>query len=171
LRSAAPPAERWALLAWHNLLRGAAAGAAETLEAFWRDNSATAPHEQAINNWLLWASILQNFVAVRAEEFLAALAFEDAWRSRDPDAVMGFFADDATLVSWAPFPAGGRHTGRTQIRPFVTEHLAREVRVDLTRKQVAHNGVARTVRAPAGDEPANRAEGVAEAVFRGKEVE
>jgi len=107
---------------------------------------------------------------VRAEEFLAALAFEDAWRSRDPEAVMGFFADDATLVSSAPFPAGGRHAGRRQIRSFVTEHMAREVRVDLTRKQVAHDGVAWTVRAPAGDEPANRAEGVAEAVFRGRKL-
>ena len=44
---------------------------------------------------------------LRAEEFLAALAFEEAWKSRDPDAVMAFFADDATLVSSAPFPAGG----------------------------------------------------------------
>jgi hypothetical protein len=35
----------------------------EDLDAFWRDNSATAPHEQIINNWLLWASNLQNFVA------------------------------------------------------------------------------------------------------------
>src|SRR5215210_8051566 len=31
----------------------------------------------------------------RAGEFLTALAFENAWRSRDPAAVMGFFADDA----------------------------------------------------------------------------
>jgi NTE family protein len=106
----------------------------------------------------------------RVEEFLTALAFEDAWRSRDPDGVMGFFAEDATLVSSAPFPAGGRRTGRREIRSFVTEHLAREVRVDLTRKQVAHDGVAWTVRAPAGDEPANRAQGIAEAVFRGKEI-
>jgi len=370
-----------ALLAWHHLLEGDAAGAAEALDAFWRDNSATAPHEQAVNNWLLWASSLQNFVAtpalspysnpfssvaleefrgmlqrrvdfekvgvqperaqpvllvgavdvlsgefrafhsrhdrisaetilasaaiptlfrsvrfdggtywdglfsqnppireltderpdeiwviqinpketeheprtvaemadrrnelagnlslyqelgfiekidrmldeghlppdgkykqivvrvlelsrsrfsrflgtasklnrdprfirelishgeVRAEEFLAALAFEDAWRSRDPDAVIGFFAEDATLVSSAPFPAGGRHAGRTQIRSFVTEHLAREVRVDLTRKQVAHDGVAWTAMTPTGDEPATRAQGIAEAVFRGKEIE
>jgi len=53
----------------------------------------------------------------------------------------------------------------------VTEHLAREVRVDLTRKQVAHNGVTWTVRAPAGDGSANRVEGIAEAVFRGREIE
>ena len=55
-----------ALLAWHNLLRGDAAGAVEDLDAFWRDNSATAPHEQVVNNWMLWASNLQNFVATPA---------------------------------------------------------------------------------------------------------
>jgi NTE family protein len=65
---------------------------------------------------------------------------------------------------------GGRHTGRTQIRPFVTEHLAREVRVDLTKKQVAHNGVSWTIRAPAGESTAEGTEGVAEAVFRGRRI-
>src|ERR687895_2036598 len=55
-----------ALLAWHNLLRGDAAGAAEALDAFWRDNSATAPHEQIINSWVLWASNLQNFITMPA---------------------------------------------------------------------------------------------------------
>jgi predicted acylesterase/phospholipase RssA len=53
-----------ALLAWHNLLRGDRAGAAEALEAFWRDNSATAPHEQILNSWILWASSLQNFITM-----------------------------------------------------------------------------------------------------------
>jgi len=55
-----------ALLAWHNLLAGDVAGAVEDLGAFWRDNSATAPHEQVVNNWILWASDLQNFVATPA---------------------------------------------------------------------------------------------------------
>ncbi|MBA2715081.1 MAG: patatin-like phospholipase family protein, partial [Rubrobacteraceae bacterium] len=55
-----------ALLAWYHLLGDDAAGAAEALEAFWRDNSATAPHEQVVNNWLLWASNLQNFVTTPA---------------------------------------------------------------------------------------------------------
>jgi NTE family protein len=54
-----------ALLAWHHLLRGDGAGAAEVLDAFWRDNSATAPHEQIVNHWILWASNLQNFVTTR----------------------------------------------------------------------------------------------------------
>src|ERR687894_126531 len=366
-----------ALLAWHNLLRGDGAGAAEALDAFWRDNSATAPHEQIINSWVLWASNLQNFITMpaispydnyfsvsaleefkrmlerrvdfgeievqledsspvllvgavdvlsgefrtfnsrrdgitpetilasaaiptlfrsvhlddggtywvglfsqnppvreltdegpdeiwviqinpkklgteprtvaeiadrrnelsgnlslhqelhsiekidqlleegllsrdgkykqivvrvielsrsrfarslgtaskgnrdprfiedlmshgeaQAEEFLAALAFEAAWRSRVPDAVMAFFADDAELVSSAPFPGRGPYRGRGQIRPFVAEHLAEEVRVDLTKKQVARNGVAWTIGLLRGEEPANRVEGVAEAEFR-----
>ncbi|CAN5298013.1 hypothetical protein BH18ACT10_BH18ACT10_15820 [soil metagenome] len=106
----------------------------------------------------------------QAGEFLAALAFEDAWRSRDTDAVMGFFAEDAELVSSAPFPERGPHKGRAQIRSFVAEHLAEEVRVDLTKKQVARNGVAWTVRALAGDKPTNRVKGVAEAEFRGRKI-
>ena len=46
----------------------------------------------------------------RAEEFLAALAFERAWRDRDPGAVLACFADDAELSSAPPFrdQAGGR---------------------------------------------------------------
>jgi len=102
----------------------------------------------------------------QAEEFLAALAFEDAWRNRDADAVMNFFAEDAELVSSAPFPSQGSHSGKTQIRNFVAEHLARHIRIDLTKKQVARNAVAWTVRLP-GDEGSNdRSEGVAEARFR-----
>jgi NTE family protein len=102
----------------------------------------------------------------QAEEFLAALAFEDAWRNRDADAVMGFFAEDAELVSSAPFPERGPHKGRAQIRPFVAEHLAEEVRVDLTKKQVAREGVAWTVRALMGDGRSDRSEGTAEGEFR-----
>ena len=102
----------------------------------------------------------------RAEEFLAALAFEDAWRSRDPDAVMSFFAEDAKVVSSAPFPGDGPYNGKARIRSFLTEHLAEEVRMDLTKKQVARNGVSWTARAATGEEPTNRAEGVVEAEFR-----
>jgi hypothetical protein len=47
----------------------------------------------------------------------------------------------------------------------VTEYLAEELSMDLTRKQVARNGVAWTVRTGRGDEPANRAEGHVEAQF------
>ncbi len=43
--------------------------------------------------------------------------------------------------------------------------------MDLTKKQIAHNGGAWTVRTPIGDEAANRAEGLAEAVFSGRKIE
>jgi NTE family protein len=101
----------------------------------------------------------------RAEEFLAALAFEDAWRGKDPEAVADFFAEDAELVSSAPFPGCGAYKGRARIRSFVTEYLAEELRMDLTRKQVARNGVGWAVRTVTGDEPASRAEGLVEAQF------
>jgi len=106
----------------------------------------------------------------RAEEFLAALAFEDAWRSRDPEAVMGFFAEDAELVSSAPFPGRGLYKGRARIRSFVTRRLAEEVRMDLTKKQVARDGAAWTVRSLRGDGPSARSKGVAEAQFRGGKI-
>jgi NTE family protein len=43
----------------------------------------------------------------RAGEFLAALAFEQAWRRRDPAAVLACFADDAELTVGPPFPEVG----------------------------------------------------------------
>jgi NTE family protein len=55
-----------ALLAWHHLLRGDGAGAARALDAFWRDNSASAPHERIVNHWIVLASNLQNFVTTPA---------------------------------------------------------------------------------------------------------
>jgi NTE family protein len=102
----------------------------------------------------------------RAEEFLAALAFEDAWRSRDLEAMVSFFAEDAQLVSSAPFPGNGPYNGKARIRSFLTEYLAEEVHMDLTKKQVARNGVAWTIRAATAEEPTNRVEGVVEAQFR-----
>jgi NTE family protein len=108
---------------------------------------------------------------VRADEFLTALAFEEAWMSRDPDSVMAFFAEDATLTSSGPFPKSGSYSGRSRIRPFVTEHLARDVRVDLTKKQIAQNGVVWKVRTSTGVESEDRVAGVAEAILRGSEIE
>jgi NTE family protein len=102
----------------------------------------------------------------RAEEFLSALAFEDAWRSRNLDAVMEFFAEDGELVSSAPFPNRGTYRGKEEIRTFVLEHLGRNVRVDPTKKQVARNRVAWTVRAYRDEDSIDRTEGVAEAEFR-----
>jgi NTE family protein len=107
----------------------------------------------------------------RAEEFLAALAFEDAWRRQDPDAVVAFFAEDAELVSSAPFPGRRPYEGRARIRSFVTEHLAEEgIRMDLTKKQVARDGAAWTVRSLGGEGSSTRSKGVAEAQFRGGKI-
>jgi NTE family protein len=101
----------------------------------------------------------------RAEEFLAALAFEGAWRRRDPEAVLACFADDAELISAPPFPDRGTLRGRRQLRQFVREHLTADLHVDPTRKQVARDRVAWTVRAYR-DDPAARVQGLAEAEFR-----
>ena len=48
----------------------------------------------------------------------------------------------------------------------MADHLAADVRMDLTKKQVARNAVAWTVRLPEGDGSQDRSEGVAEAQFR-----
>jgi NTE family protein len=101
----------------------------------------------------------------RAEEFLAARAFEDAWRRRDTQAVLAFFAGDAELVSTPPFPDRGSLRGRREIHRFVREHLTTDLHVDPTRKQVALDRVTWTVRAYR-DDPAARVQGQAEAEFR-----
>jgi len=51
------------------------------------------------------------------------------------------------------------------VRNFVADYLAQNIRVDPTRKQVARNGVAWTVRAPASNGSPNRTMGVAEVEF------
>ena len=101
----------------------------------------------------------------RASEFLAALAFEDAWRRRDPEAVLACFADDAELVSAPPFPDRGSVSGKRAIRRFVREHLTADLHIDPTRKQVARDRVTWTVRAYR-DGPAGPVKGRAEAEFR-----
>jgi NTE family protein len=105
----------------------------------------------------------------RAEEFLVALDFEEAWRSRDAEAVMGFFTEESELVSSTPFPRPGSYRGRRRIRPYVADHLAGDVTLDLSRKQVARDRVTWTVRVGPG--PAGRrVDGRAEAVFQGRSV-
>jgi NTE family protein len=73
----------------------------------------------------------------RAEEFLAALAFERAWIARDVEATLAFFAPDATLT----FPERRPITGTAAIRRFLRDHLTGDVTIDVTRKQVAAAGV------------------------------
>ncbi len=55
-----------AFLAWYGLRNKGPAQAARLLEEFWADNAATAPQEQLINAWMVWASRLHNYVAVPA---------------------------------------------------------------------------------------------------------
>jgi NTE family protein len=100
-----------------------------------------------------------------AEEFLAALAFEDAWRRRDPEAVLDCFAADAELSSAPPFPDRGSVRGKQQIGGFVRKHLTADLHVDTTRKQVARDRVTWTVRAYR-DDPDERVQGRAEAEFQ-----
>jgi NTE family protein len=104
----------------------------------------------------------------RAEEFLIALAFEDAWTRQDADAVMAFFTDDSEIVCGPPFRALGPYRGRSQIGRFVARHLAQEVTIDLTRKQVARDTVTWTVRFSRGR--GTRVDGPAQAVFAGNTV-
>ena len=109
----------------------------------------------------------------RAEEFFAALSFEEAWASRDPEAVLGFFAEDAEIRLGAPFRDRAFYRGEREVRDFVREYLANnDVRVDPTKKEVVGEAVTWTVRisphlsddvgSEADDDPA---EGSAEAVF------
>src|SRR5215216_3303677 len=59
-----------ALLAWYALLQdggeGAATRAAELLDSFWRDNSASAPFDRLWNDWAVWVNRLQGAVVVPA---------------------------------------------------------------------------------------------------------
>lgn len=111
----------------------------------------------------------------RGGEFFGALAFEEVWASRDPDAVLGFFAEGAEVSLGAPlFRDHASYKGERQIRDFVRERLANDdVRIDPTKKEVVGEAVTWTVRISPHLSGAGRdtepAEGTVEAVFeRGK---
>src|SRR3954468_22141012 len=53
-----------ALLAWYGLAGPGRVPAGGLLGAFGADNSATAPYEQVLNNWAVWAGAMQNVVAM-----------------------------------------------------------------------------------------------------------
>ena len=56
-----------------------------------------------------------------AAEFVAALGFEQAWRSGDSDALLeSYFADDARSAPLPRSPRGPR-AGSAGVRDFVTE--------------------------------------------------
>jgi NTE family protein len=82
--------------------------------------------------------------ARQAEEFLAVLAFERAWRARDLDTVLRILAPDAELTSAAPFVARDALRGE-EVRTAVAD-LCRDVRMDLTRAQLTRDRARWTVR-------------------------
>jgi NTE family protein len=104
-----------------------------------------------------------------AEKFLAALAFERAWRCSDPAALLSCFANDAELWSGPPFPDREGLRGRQRIGRFVREHLTTDLHFDPTRKQVAGHRVSWSVRAWR-DDPGRQVLGHAEAEFRAGKV-
>ena len=80
----------------------------------------------------------------QAEEFLAVLTFERAWRARDVDAVLRVLAPDVELTSSAPFRPRDALRG-AQAHAEVAD-LADAVRMDLTRKQLTRELATWTVR-------------------------
>ena len=111
----------------------------------------------------------------RAEEFFAALSFEEAWASRDPEAVLGFFAEDAEIRLGAPFRDRAFYRGEREVRDFVREYLANnDVRVDPTKKEVVGEAVTWTVRISPhlseDEQDVEPAEGTLEAVFEGAKI-
>jgi len=82
----------------------------------------------------------------RADQFVTALAFENAWRSGDRDLMAGYFADDAEISSTAPFAERATQRGKDVVREVIDSWLAVGLRVDPTRKQIAGDTVTWRVR-------------------------
>jgi NTE family protein len=80
----------------------------------------------------------------QVEEFLAARAFEDAWRAGADDEVLELFAPDAELTSTAPFRV--RPNLRGQDAHDAIRELRSDVRMDLTHKQLTRERAVWTVR-------------------------
>ena len=80
----------------------------------------------------------------QAEEFLAVLAFERAWRAGDGDAVLPFLAPDVELTSTAPFREREPLRG-SEVHAVMAE-LCRDVQPDVTRKHLTRDRTTWTVR-------------------------
>lgn len=80
-----------------------------------------------------------------AEQFLAALAFEAAWRAGDRDALVGAFAEGCVLHSEAPF-APLPPERRDDVAALVDDRLLGGLDVDVTHKEVAGDLVSWSVR-------------------------
>jgi hypothetical protein len=107
----------------------------------------------------------------RAGEFFGTLAFEEAWTSGNPDAVLGYFSEEAEIrLLGAPQLRDGQtsYRGKRELRDFIRERLAGDVRINPAKKQVAGEAVTWTVRISpglSGQAESEPAEGAAEAVF------
>jgi hypothetical protein len=80
----------------------------------------------------------------QAEEFLATLGFESAWRAKDVEAVLGHLAPDVQLTATGPF-AVADGDARARIAA-----LFRTASMDLTRKQLTRERAVWEVRLPEG---------------------
>jgi len=100
----------------------------------------------------------------RAEDFVSALGFEQAWRAGDADAVIAFFDEDCEISSEPPFSVRESRRGKTSVREFVTNALSKKIRLDLTRKQISGDRVSWRIRLPVGDD-GSAVRGLAEARF------
>ena len=104
----------------------------------------------------------------QADEFLTALAFEQAWKEKNTSALLSFFDDGVELASTEPFPEAGPTRGGSDVIAFIDEYLSTAV-IDLTRKQVARDGVAWTVKTSSNDS-GGRARGRAEVTLTGGRI-
>ena len=100
----------------------------------------------------------------RADQFVTALDFENAWRSGDRDLMVDFFADDAEFSSTAPFAERSIQRGQDAVRLLIDTWLAAGLRVDPTRKQIAGDTVTWRVRSAKAN-PGERKVGSAQARF------
>jgi len=100
----------------------------------------------------------------RADQFVTALDFENAWRSGDRDLMVDFFADDAEFSSTAPFAERSIQRGQDAVRLLIDTWLAAGLRVDPTRKQIAGDTVTWRVRSSKAN-PGERKVGSAQARF------
>ena len=97
----------------------------------------------------------------QADAFLTMLAFERAWQRAEVADLIPFLADHAELTSTEPFPLHGPVQGRRLHE--VIRDLARDVRIDLTNKQLTRERAAWTVRM---DGEGGSRRGLVEAEFR-----
>ena len=100
----------------------------------------------------------------QAAEFIAALAFERAWRAADDGDLLALFADDVKFASSPPFPEAESTVGAAELAAFLREHRS-NLEIDATRKQVTRDRVTWTVRLPPG-EAGERVRGQAELTLR-----